>query len=176
MRLLILGLGFAVAAGAVAAETSGRVTVPQVNGAKEDASTASASNAKERATAVPQVNPAGKTAHARPKDLVVAAPVGGKDRCSEEGAPDSLCSQTLEKRAADFPAPGSPKISAEARLLVLSEPSTRPASGAGANGNLADPDVVAGAAAAQVGRALEGADSPAGAVLARPAVPGGFTR
>ena len=97
--------------------------------------------------------------------------MGGRDRCDAPGAADTpLCRQRLEARAAEYGKAGPAPVTAEGRLLILTDPQ-RPAQSVDQAtrrlGSAPGVDALAGSAASTIAGVLNGmtsgATSPSGA-------------
>ena len=133
-----LCVGLAAAA-AAAAQTAPSVTVPQLSkpergGAAlapaDAAAPASARRSSDLTTGAAQVGEARPTAEPPPplssraeSRAVGSARIGGTDRCDAQarGPEPAICDHPIEARAADYVAPGAAALTAEARLLILSQ-------------------------------------------------------
>ena len=205
VRLAAALLSLAGAGAAFAQGGPASVTVPQLSSPGRDRVTsgpaetqaASALDRKERETLVDAGSiptDARRSAEASP-DLstraqgraIGAAAIGGRDRCDSPAsvtAQTELCRRRIEARAGDYAKPGAAPVTAEGRLLVLSEPPMAPQSLDSATrrlGGAAPVDALAGSAAAQLAGAIDpqraGSAAPAtatGTGAAASALPAGL--
>ena len=138
--LLLAPTGAAFAQSGAAAVTVPQLTAPERRGvvATSQADPSAAANTRrEREALVSAGAPIGegrRTAEASPPlstraegRAVRAAPVGGHDRCDAPGQADTrLCRDRLEARADEFHKPAAAPVTAEGRLLVLTDPQPGP--------------------------------------------------
>ena len=133
---------FLASAGAALAQTgAASVSVPQLSfperagvvATSQADTSAVARSRSEREALVSAGAPIGegrRTAEASPAlstraegRAVHAAPVGGHDRCDAPGEAETrLCRDRLEARAGEYQKPGAAPVTAEGRLLVLTDP------------------------------------------------------
>lgn len=160
---------------AVLLQSPASVTVPQLSepqrpgaasvGASSPSLASTGGKARgDLASAPEQLGAAGPTADASPAlsslrqgRTLAAAAVEGRDRCdASSGQSDSrLCRERVETRAGEFATPGAAPVTAEGRLLLLTQPQggvVMTAAGASRQlgGTAADVERAAGAAAGEL--------------------------
>ncbi len=161
---------------ALAQAAPGAVAMPQLSEARQPGAASVAgdgapSGARERerlAQPPQQVETGRRSAEAAPAlsnsaqgRALATAPVGGRDRCDAASAAASpLCRDRVEARAGEFSAPTATPVTAEGRLLLLTQPQgnaqAMTATGASRRlgGTAADVERAAGSVAGELAAAI----------------------
>ena len=109
---------------------------------------------------------------------LASSAIGGQDRCQPDtaAAASDLCRRRIEARSGDYGRPGAAPVTAEGRLLVLSDPQGRAQTLDGATRRLGGSpmvDALAGSAAAQLAGAIDPQRAAAAATGATATLPAG---